>query len=335
MAETSWPSPAHNSRAVSDREYELLVSGYSGDALLGSPSDTPIVYADGASGLAIKVRPDRYGLVRAHMWYSGTVEYSISITANASGAVRQDLVVLKLDRATWNVTMVVKTGTAGAGIPALTQDLGTTGVFEIPVAVVRITSGTVNIGASDVTILGAYLAEPLLFCTSASRPTAINGRRIFETNTGLQYIAVGTTWFRVPDERTGMGELGPYTIPNYTVTGTGQVVLFDQVVACRPSHYHNLATRLLCAASTSYSHITVVQEIDTVAFTSSGATLVNGMANVPAELNFTGIGWKSGAAQTSFRLRVLVQRYSGGTLSGSGGAISIVDHGAGAGSGAI
>lgn len=334
MAESSWPSPAHNSRAVSDREYELLVSGYSGDALLGSPSDTPIVYADG-SAMSIKVRPDRYGLVRAHMWYSGTVEYSITIGANASGAVRQDLVVLRLDRTTWNVTLVVKAGTAGAGVPALTQDLGTTGVFEIPVAVVRTTSGQSTIGASDVTITGAYLAEPLLFCTSSSRPAAINGRRVFETNTGLQYVAVGTTWFRVPDERTGMGELGPYTIPSYSVPSTSQVVLFDQIIQCRPGHYHNFHFRLLVQASSAASHLTFSSEIDGTAVTSSGATFINNLANVPAELPFTNLGWKSGVAQTSFRLRALVQRYSGGTLTGTGGSISIVDNGAGAGSGAI
>lgn len=335
MAEASWPSPGHNSRAVTDREYEEMVGSYATDGLVGSPDLVPLVYAD-ATGMTIKVRADRRGLVRAHMWSSGPTEYTKAIGANASGSLRNDLVVLRLDRSTWNVTLEVRAGTPGAGVPNPVQDLGTSGVYELPVASVRVASGASSIGGTDVTPVGWYVGEQIIYCTSSTRPPAINGRRIIETNTGFQLVAVGTTWYRVPDERAGMGELGPYTLPPYSGVGSTPVTLFDQFVSCRPSHFHNIAARIRPQATAAYSHVTFGMEIDGATVANSGAVLMNGTSGVPNEFTFQTLGWRSGSAQSSFRLRCWISRYAGGTISGpDGGQLSIVDNGAGAGSGSV
>ncbi|MEV2277880.1 hypothetical protein AB0I72_20070 [Nocardiopsis sp. NPDC049922] len=132
MAQNSWPSPAHNSRNVTDAEYEALAARFSDDGVLGDPGDTAVVTA--GTGLQVLVRATKYASLRGHAWTSGTVDDPLTINGNASGSTRTDRVVLRLDRSTWDVRAVVKDGTPGAGAPALTQDPGDTGVYEIPLA---------------------------------------------------------------------------------------------------------------------------------------------------------------------------------------------------------
>jgi hypothetical protein len=334
MASTSWPSPTHNSRAVTDREYEQLVSSYTGDGLVGDPTESAAVYADG-TGMAVRFRANKLGLVRAQMWSSGATEFTKPVTANGSGALRQDLVVLRLTRATWAVTEEVKAGAPGAGLPAVSQDLNSSGVFEIPIAVVRVETGATVIQPSDVTPIAWYLNEPEYLCTSTTMPPAVSGRRAYQTNTGHSYVAVGSTWQRIPDERAGLGELGPFTLPPFGPI-TGSVVLFDQTVTCRPSHFHNIAVRLRPQASSSYTHLMVFTEIAGTVVQHSGADLINGLANVPAEKTYHALGWRSGSTQTSFQLRVTATRYTGGSITATeAGQVSIVDLGSGAGAGHI
>lgn len=193
MAESSWPSPNHNSRAVNDLEFEQLTHPAGGDGLVGSPADTSFAYADG-SGMNIKIRSAKYAIVRGRMYYSGSSDLTKTITANASGLTRVDLLVLRLTRSTWDITSVVKAGTPGAGAPALTQDVGTTGTYEIPVAAITVPSGDSSISSDQVTVLGYYLGEQLIVCTNDTRPGHIAGRRIYETDTQQSYTSNGSTW---------------------------------------------------------------------------------------------------------------------------------------------
>lgn len=193
MAETSWPSPNHNSRAVDDTEFEQLTHPEAGDGLIGTPADTSFAYADG-SGMNVKIRSGKFALVRGHMYSSGASDLTKTVTANASGLTRVDLLVLRLTRATWDVTSEVKAGAPGSGAPALTQDTGTTGVFEIPVATITVPSGDVSISSDQVVAAGYYLGEPLIVCTSSTRPGHAPGRRIWETDTAITYVSTGAAW---------------------------------------------------------------------------------------------------------------------------------------------
>ncbi|MFC7906482.1 hypothetical protein ACQEV9_18335 [Streptomyces chartreusis] len=146
MAQSSWPSPGHNSRAVTDLEYEKLAARFSDNGVYGTPLDDAVVTA--GAGLSVSVRAGVYGSVRGHAWSSGTSTVTLSIAANSSGSTRVDRVVLRLDRSDWTVRAVVKQGTPGAGVPTLTQQTGDTGVYEVLLANV-----TVLNGASSVTVV--------------------------------------------------------------------------------------------------------------------------------------------------------------------------------------
>ncbi|MFI6465661.1 hypothetical protein [Streptomyces sp. NPDC050538] len=196
MAQDSWPSPAHNSRAVTDTEYEKIAARFSGDGVYGDPGDTAVV-ASGI-GLSVDVRANVYASVRGHAWSSGTTAVNLPLTANSSGSTRTDRVVLRLDRAAWTVRAVVKAGTSGGGAPSLTQDVGDTGVYEVPLATITVPSGasTVTVARSEL-----YVGVRIRPCTSTTRnPNPAPGEMCFETNTGRVRVWTGDGWVGLFDD---------------------------------------------------------------------------------------------------------------------------------------
>ncbi len=156
MAESSWPSPS-NGRVIDDSQYEKLGIAFGPRAgVVGDYTNPQLVYGD-STGMQIKIAADRYALVRGHMWWSGSTIFTKSISANASGSTRTDLVVLRLSRTTWDVTVVVINGTPGAGAPSPTQDLSTTGSFDLPLATVTVASGASTITAGNVTYVASHV----------------------------------------------------------------------------------------------------------------------------------------------------------------------------------
>lgn len=189
MAQSSWPDPA-NSREVTDVEYERLSARFSDDGVYGSPAD-PAVVAPG-TGLSVGIRPDVAASVRGHGWYSGGSTITVPLSENLSSQPRVDWIVLRLDRADWSVRADKVVGTPGAGAPALTQQTGDTGVYEIPLALARVLGG-----ASSVTVTRAelYVGTRTRPCTSTTRnPAPLPGERGFETDTGREIIWTGTSW---------------------------------------------------------------------------------------------------------------------------------------------
>jgi hypothetical protein len=174
VPESSWPSPSAG-RVVDDTQYEKIGIGlgaYGG--VIGDFTSPQLVYGD-STGRQIKVAADRHALVRGHTWYSGSTVTTVAIAANASGSTRVDLVVLRLSRTTWDVTLTVVAGTPGAGAPAPTQGLGTTGSWDLPLATVSVASGASTITAGNVTYVGPHL------------DTGGGGLRVAST-AGLAYI---------------------------------------------------------------------------------------------------------------------------------------------------
>lgn len=217
MAESSWPCPNHNSRAVTDTEYEQLVAPSTANGIVGAPTDPAPVFGD-LSGRQVKVRAGTYGLLRGHAWYSGSSDVVKTIAANTAGATRYDLIVLRLDRSTLDVSTAVVQGTAGSGPPSVTQQTGTTGVYEIPLAKVTVVNGASTIAATDVTNLAWYVGQQEVVCTSTTRPPPLAGLRIYETDTGRQYTGTGTAYSNGVED-TGWSTIGD--VAGWTSSGAG------------------------------------------------------------------------------------------------------------------
>ncbi|MFF7899946.1 MULTISPECIES: hypothetical protein [unclassified Streptomyces] len=190
MAQDSWPSPSHNGRAINDAEYEKVAARFSDDGVYGSPADAAVVSA--GVGLQVNVRANVEASVRGHAWTSGTSTVVLPIAPNSSGQTRTDRIVLRLDRATWTVRAVPKQGTPGGSAPALTQQTGDTGVYEVLLAGVSVPSG-----ANSVTVTRGelYVGNRIRPCTSNHRnPNPTLGEMCFETDTGMVRVWNGSSW---------------------------------------------------------------------------------------------------------------------------------------------
>lgn len=193
MTEYSLPSPTHNSRAVDDIEVEQLVEHVQPDGLVGVPTDDPLIYADGVGTREVRVRASRLGMVRGRLWGNDASVVTKTLAANSSGSTRIDLIVLRLSRTTYAVTVEVVQGTPGAGAPAATRNTGTTGVWEMELAEVTVADGATTLAAGTVTSRAWYLGEDgQILCTSTTRPPHNAGRRILQS--GVEYVSDGTNW---------------------------------------------------------------------------------------------------------------------------------------------
>jgi hypothetical protein len=195
VASISYPSPTYNGGSVTDLEFERLTGQQAPDGLIGTPTDLPLVYADGTGTRRVMVRANRRGLIRGFAFDSGATDIPLTLAANTSGSTRIDLIVLRLDRSTWKVTEAVVQGMPGAGAPSVTLNTGAVGVWEMPVASVTVVNGASTLAAGTVTPLAWYLGDDgQILCTPTTRPPHALGRAIYEPAGGARYTSNGSAW---------------------------------------------------------------------------------------------------------------------------------------------
>lgn len=224
MAQDSWPSPNHNSRAVTEAEYEQVAARFSDNGLYGQPGDPAPVVA--GVGLTAVVRAGLIGSVRGFAWTSGTTDVSLTVDPNSSGQTRQDRVVLQLDRATWDVRAIVSKGTPGAAPPALVRQEGDTGVFQELMAHVLVPTGATSV---TVTPKPQYVGSRIRSGPSGNRPlNPAMGELYYETDTGRYVGWNGSAW-----ESLGTDDSGDATIalgPKWRQDGSNLVRRVGPVV---------------------------------------------------------------------------------------------------------
>lgn len=203
MAEESYPNASHNSGEVTTQEWEQLAVTGLGTGLIGlpPPAQTYVVYADGTGTRTIHVRSGKRAVVRGMAWYSGSADFDLpALSANSSGSTRTDRIVLRLTRASGEVTIEVVEGIPGAGAPSVTQDDGTTGVWEFALADVTVADGATTLADSTVTPKATFVGEQPVICTSTTRPGHRPSRMIVETDTGRVYVSDGSSWLSLYDD---------------------------------------------------------------------------------------------------------------------------------------
>jgi hypothetical protein len=214
MAQVSWPSPAYNSRNVTDAEYEILAARFSDDGVIGDPGDTSVVTA--GTGLQVLVRAEKYASLRGHAWWSGATDDPLTIAGNSSGSTRTDRVVLRLDRATWTVRAVVVEGTPGGGAPALTRDATW---YDLPLSRVTVPNGAASV---TVTREELYIGSRVRPVDSATpNPFPALGELQYERDLGRLRFWDGATR-RVLYEDTGNLAL-PEGFSTWTTSTGGRV----------------------------------------------------------------------------------------------------------------
>ncbi|SDT74410.1 hypothetical protein [Actinoplanes derwentensis] len=217
MAEKSFPYAGGG--GVTDARYEALMAGVTGNGRVAyNPNSTTLsqglVYAD-STGRQIKVRGGQAALIRGFRWETDSEGLLQPIEANTSGQPRLDLAVLRLNRETYTVSFRIVKGLPAATpvAPAVSQQTGTTGVWELPVATIRVTSSTTSglpsIGATDVTVIDNFLASPPMTGHSSRRPPAAWGGLWTEYDTGKTFIGRGGAWHLIGENGASTRIWGP------------------------------------------------------------------------------------------------------------------------------
>jgi hypothetical protein len=202
VGETSYPYAGGG--GVTDARYESMMSLVTGNGRLAhNPSSATLsqglVYAD-STGRQVKVRASQSAIVRGFKWETDSSGLLQPIDANSTGQTRLDLAVLRLNRETWDVNFRIVKGVAGTTPvpPAATQQPGPDGVWEWPIATIRVTSsassGLPSIGLADVTPLDHFIAQQPLVGHSSRRPPASWGAVWTEYDTGRTYVGKGGAW---------------------------------------------------------------------------------------------------------------------------------------------
>lgn len=148
MSEDSFPSTPHNARALTESEWEQLGS-IIGSGVIGTSSDTAVAYAD-SSGRQVKIRAGKTAFFGGQIWLSGSTETIKAFDTNTSGSTRIDRLVWRLDRSTYTLRTVIVKGAPGAGVPALTRQTGSSGVYEWPLLQVSLANNFTTIAPADV-----------------------------------------------------------------------------------------------------------------------------------------------------------------------------------------
>lgn len=199
MASNSRPRPGYNSGSLTVGEMEQLVHATQADGLIGTTADQPVIYADGTGTRVVKVRANNLGLLRGTQLDTGPTDFSLtSLTSNGTGNSRKDLIVARLDRdAGYTVTVTAIAGTpSGTPVaPSPVQQVGTTGVWDLPLAEVTVAPGATGLAAGTVVNRAWYLgSDGQISCLLASRPPHEVGRRVFMTDSGEYLISTGSAW---------------------------------------------------------------------------------------------------------------------------------------------
>lgn len=140
----------------------------------------------------------------------------------------------------------------------------------------------------DTTVLTSSFYETyirpqvIVACTSSTRPTGVEGRRIFETDTELEYVYTGSAWLQ-------MGSAGAWTSWTPTVTQSGSVTCTN--TRSRYSRYgrtiHFSIDLIVTGSGTGNNAITISLPVTAAAaacVTGGSGTLYD--ASVPATYPF-------------------------------------------------
>jgi hypothetical protein len=300
VAGYAYPTTAHNSRAVTPREYEDLVHSTGPDGLIGSTTDQQLVFAD-STLRGVKVRANRAAIIRGLRWESGITEESITLAANTtSGTSRIDLIVLRMTRNPWEVAPAVVQGTALANPTAPSPTYGTntsTGVWELPLAEVTVPHNATVTNPGQVVPRAWYIGSDGQYrATSTTRPPHETGRRLWETDTGRLLVSTGSQWLTASDDATSAVSMASanWTAPTYNTLRKRNGWVMLAVTPQRVSG--NFGAGVTTTMGTIPAGFRPVAEIESTGFApSSGADVVVKVAvNGTVTMTFYNAGISTG-----------------------------------------
>lgn len=154
MAIVSFP---FDSQTTTETQYSKFFRQIIGTGVVGTPGDVSLQATAPATGMLVNVATGA-AVVRGHYVESDAV--APLMLANGATSVRIDVIALRLNPATNNISLVVVAGTPGGGAPALTQT--DTGIYELALAQVTVPANATAIGNPNITDLRTYSGQGLV-----------------------------------------------------------------------------------------------------------------------------------------------------------------------------
>lgn len=184
MAEFS--APFDGSSIATELQWSRMARRWGSDGVhTEDPSTTTLkVTASGTTTVAVGA-----GMAFVNgFFYHLDATKNLSVTANATGAARVDLVVLRCDQSANSVTAVYKTG--GTTAPPLTQ--AEDGVWEIPLAQCTVAAASNVVTAANVIDRRYFTSRGVLPSVASGRPPSVKNTLLIE-GTDL-YVGDGADW---------------------------------------------------------------------------------------------------------------------------------------------
>lgn len=291
MASDSYPRPGFNSGEVTEQLYERLTHMQAPDGVFGGPADPPVVYADGVGDRTVRVMADRLALLRGFQYDSGPTDIAIQLPTNTSGTTRQDLIVLRLDRATWRVQETFVQGTPGQAAP---PPVDSSSVFDLPLASVQVEHNATTLAPSTVTPLAWYVgSDGQIRCTPDTRPPHETGRVVWEHPTDRWLVSVVDRWLvAAEDDSAAVAAASGFTLAGADVRRRNGFVTFEMTLR-RPGAQisPNVEYRVATVPEgfrpvTGYGSVGIcpaMQGVVTYSVDTDGAVLMNpGAQTIPA-----------------------------------------------------
>lgn len=164
MTQVSYP---FDGAPITEAQYSALFRELQQTGVAASADALDLKVSADAGGMRVFVQPG-FAIVRGFAYTSDAVEMLAIATANTTERI--DSVVLRLNPSTNSISLVVLTGTPGAGAPALTQT--DTGVYEFLLGTVTVAGSVTAIGPSAVTDARQFTGNGVGCWTTATRPSS-------------------------------------------------------------------------------------------------------------------------------------------------------------------
>lgn len=196
MAIDSFPNTPHNNRAISLAENEQLLAPLGPTGLVGYTGTTP-VYGD-STGRQVKVRAGVSGNIRGTR-FNNAAETIVTLTTNTSGSPRVDLLVARLSRTNYTVSYVVIVGTPAATPiapqPVRNDTVDGTGVWDLPLAEIKVGNGYTTVAPLDVTNRAWWVSSSGYHGLAAAAPPVEPGAIWRANDAGITYVGTsGGSW---------------------------------------------------------------------------------------------------------------------------------------------
>lgn len=188
MAQTSYP---FDGVTVSESQFSAFFKELQDTGVAGSADSTALKVTGDGGGMRVFVAAGS-AIVRG-FFYNNDASVQLTIGASTS-LVRYDRIVLRLDPSVNSAVLAVVAGTPGAASPAaLTQT--TTGIYELPLAVVTVGASVANIGSGVVVDDRIFHGHRVGVWSTAKRPASPRQYQPgFNTSLGYFEHWNGTTW---------------------------------------------------------------------------------------------------------------------------------------------